>query len=163
MRFGARSPDGLTLLERAAGHAETIGFTYSKRSSSCMLGEDVSFAGDVAGAGPVRRLRAGARPRYGQRGWEAVARRLRLAAEVYGWREPSDVASVEPRFAEATALATELTMRPLLAHLPPGARDGVRPRRNEGARAGERSTPRWPSTARWTCRDWCEHAERALG
>ena len=155
-----RVADGLTLLERAAGHAETIGFTYSQALFVGMLGEGRLLAGDVAGAAQCAASALALARRYGQRGWEARA--LRLAAEVMAWREPLDVASVEPRFAEATALATELTMRPLLAHCRLGLGTAY-------ARAGrkERALEEVDSAlAEYRAMDmpyWCEHAERVLG
>src|SRR3989442_13831411 len=85
-----------------------------------MLGEGRLLAGDVAGAAQCAASALELARRYGQRGWEARA--LRLGAEGMARREPLDLARVEPRFAEASALAPELAMRPLLAHCRLGLR-----------------------------------------
>src|SRR3989442_5614418 len=105
-----RVADGLTLLERAAGHAETIGFTYSQALFVGMLGEGRLLAGDVAGAAPCAASALELALRDGQRGSDA--RGVRLGAEVMARREPLDLASVRPRFAPAAALATEPPVPP---------------------------------------------------
>jgi len=155
-----RVAEGLALLERAAGHAEAIGFTYSQSLFVGMLGAGRLVAGDVARATQGAESALELARRYGQRGWEAWARRL--GAEVAARRAPSDLATVEARFAEATALATELAMRPLRAHCRLGlgaayARADMKERALEAvASAG----------AEYRAMDmpyWCEQAERALG
>jgi hypothetical protein len=77
-----------------------------------MLGEAHVLAGEVDKAGRRAGEAVALARRYGQRGWEAWA--LRLQGENALALEAPDVA--EARFAEATALAAERGMRPLLAH-----------------------------------------------
>ena len=52
--------------------------------------------------------------RRGERGLEASA--LRLLAEIGGRSDSPDVEIATPRYREATMVATELGMRPLVAH-----------------------------------------------
>jgi len=155
-----RIAEGLALLERAAGHAEAIGFTYSQALFVGMLGEGRLLAGDVAGAAERAESALELARRYGQRGWQAWA--LRLGAEVAARREPLDLATIEARFADARALAAELAMRPLLAHCRLGlgaayARAGMKERAQEEAAAAlaEYRAMEMPY--------WREQAERALG
>jgi DNA-binding SARP family transcriptional activator len=109
-----RVADGLRLLERAAGHAEEIGFVYGHALFVRMLGEGRLFAGDVEAAqADAERALALAR-QYGQRGWEGWA--LRLLGEIATRRPAFDLAVAQAHFAEAAALAEERGMRPLLAH-----------------------------------------------
>ncbi len=155
-----RVEDGVALLERAAGHAETLGFIYSQALILGMLGEGRLLAGDVDGAAACAASALELARRCGQRGWEARA--LRLDAEVAARRAPSDVPGFETRFAEANVLAAELKMRPLGAHGRLGlgtayARAGLKKQALEemGAARAEYRALDMPY--------WCEQAERALG
>ena len=109
-----RIAEGLTLLDRAAGHADTLGFSYSQALVLGMLGAGRLLAGDVTAAAEPAASGLQLARRFGQRGWEAWA--LRLLADVAARAEPFDLAVAERRFAEAAALAGILGMRPLLAH-----------------------------------------------
>ena len=109
-----RITEGLTLLDRAAGHADTLGFSYSQALVLGMLGAGRLLAGDVAAAAEPAASGLQLARRFGQRGWEAWA--LRLLADVAAQAAPFDLAVAEGHFAEATALAGALGMRPLLAH-----------------------------------------------
>ena len=155
-----RSAEGLALLDRAAGHAETIGFTYSQALVIGMLGEARLLAGDVEGGARYADSALALARRFGQRGWEARA--LRLDAEAAARRESLDVPGVEARFAVAMALAAELGMRPLLAHCRLG-------RGTAYARAGDKARARAEieaALADYRVMDmpyWRERAERALG
>jgi tetratricopeptide (TPR) repeat protein len=159
MRSG-RGAEGLALLERAAGHAASLGFSYSQALVVGMLGEARLLAGDVDGAARSVGAALELARRFGQRGWEARA--LRLDAEVAAHRAPVDIADVEARFAAATALAGELGMRPLLAHCRLGLGTAY-------ASAGATARARGEIEAALAeCRAmdmpyWCERAERALG
>ena len=155
-----RSAEGLALLDRAAGHAATLGFSYSQALIIGMLGEARLLAGDVDGASRSVGAALELARRFGQRGWEARA--LRLDAEVAARRAPVDVADVEARFAATTALAGELGMRPLRAHCRLGlgtayALAGLTARARAEVEA---------ALAEYRAMDmpyWCERAERALG
>jgi tetratricopeptide (TPR) repeat protein len=159
VRSGRRA-EGLALLDRAAGHAETIGFTYSQALVVGMLGEARLLGGDLDGAARYTASALDLARRFGQRGWETRA--LRLDAELAAQRAPLDVDGVETRFAAATALAAELGMRPLLAHCRLGlgmayARAGVKARARAEIEA---------ALADYCAMDmpyWRERAERALG
>ncbi|HEV8584978.1 MAG TPA: BTAD domain-containing putative transcriptional regulator [Methylomirabilota bacterium] len=154
-----RLADGVTLLERAAGHAQTIGFAYSQALILGMLGEARLLAGDARGAADCAASALELARRSGQRGWEARA--LRLEAEMAARREPIDIAGVETRFASAAALATELGMRPLRAHCHLGlaaayARAGAK-ERAPAALAAARADYRAMDMPYWS-----QAAERAL-
>jgi DNA-binding SARP family transcriptional activator len=155
-----RVADGLALLERAASHAEEIGFVYGHALFVGMLGEGRLLAGDVDAAAECAARALDLARRYGQRGWEAWA--LRLDASVAAQRDPLDLGAVEARFGAATALAEKLGMRPLLAHCAFGrgvacARAGVgdRARKDIAAALAEYRAMDMPY--------WREQAERALG
>jgi DNA-binding SARP family transcriptional activator len=110
--MSGRVAEGVALLERAAAHAEAIGFAYGHALVVGMLGEARLIAGDVDEAGRRAEEALALARKYGQRGSEAWA--LRLAGEHALARRAADAAGA--RFAEATALATARGMRPLLAH-----------------------------------------------
>ena len=155
-----RGAEGLALLDRAAGHAASLGFSYSQALIVGMLGEAQLVADDVDGAARSVGSALELARRFGQRGWEARA--LRLDAELAAHRAAVDVAEIEARFAAAAALARELEMRPLLAHCRLGlgsayARTGI----NARAR-----TEIEEALAEYRAMDmpyWREHAARALG
>src|SRR5262249_40197187 len=109
-----RGAEGLALLDRAAGHAASLGFSYSQALVVGMLGEAQLVADDIDGAGRSVGSALELARRFGQRGWEARA--LRLDAELAAHQTAVDVAEAEARFVAAAALARELEMRPLLAH-----------------------------------------------
>jgi tetratricopeptide (TPR) repeat protein len=110
--MAGRAAEGVALVERAAVHAEAIGFAYGHALVVGMLGEARLLAGDVDEAGRRADEAVALARKYGQRGWEAWA--LRLQGEHALARRAPDVAAA--RFEEATTLAEERGMRPLLAH-----------------------------------------------
>src|SRR5205814_905684 len=64
-----RIAEGMALLERAAAHAETLGFTYSQALVIGMLGQGRLLAGDAAGAAQCAESALELARRCGQRGW----------------------------------------------------------------------------------------------
>ena len=127
-----RIAEGLTLLQGAASHGEAIGFAYSHALVLGILGSVHLLAGDVEAAGRCAVEAQALARRYGQRGWEAWA--LRLLGEVHARRDRLDLTAVETHFREATAVAREREMRPLLAHCHLGLGEAYR-RASEHARA----------------------------
>ena len=96
----------------------------------------------------------------GLRGYEAYARRL--LAELAAHSDPPVIETAHARYAEAFRLATELGMRPLVAHCHLGLGKLYR-RTGDGAKAEEHLT-----TARAMYREmdmgfWLEKADAALG
>jgi tetratricopeptide (TPR) repeat protein len=109
-----RTKEGLALLDRAASHAEAIGFAYSHALVVGTLGDALLVAGEGGEAAHRAGEALDLARRYGQRGWEAWA--LRLHGELAAHREPLDLAPAEAHFRAAAALAGDQGMRPLLAH-----------------------------------------------
>jgi tetratricopeptide (TPR) repeat protein len=144
-----RMADARALLERAAGHVETIGFAYSHALVVATLGEARLLAGGIDEAGRCVDEALALAREYGQGGWEAWARRLQ--GEVAARRDPVDLTAAEAHYQAAMSLAGERGMRPLLAHCHLGLGEAYG-QAGDKARAAARSRPRSPSTARWTCR-----------
>jgi tetratricopeptide (TPR) repeat protein len=106
-----RVADGAALLEEAIALSESIHLRVAESTSLVLLGEVHLLAGriDDAEASASRAL-AMARGR-GQRGDEASA--LHLLGDVAAHRDAADAEGVERHLRAATALAAELSMRPL--------------------------------------------------
>ncbi len=99
----------------------------------------------------------------GQRGYEAWARRL--LGEIASHHDRSDVATAEAHYGAATALASELGMRPLVAHCHLGVGKLYR-RKGDGAKAQEHLTSAATMYREMDMRFWLKQAEaelRALG
>jgi len=97
--------------------------------------------------------------RRGERGFEAST--LRLLAEISGRSDPPDVETATRRYREASTLATELGMRPLVAHCHLGL-SRLYQRTSERGRAKEHL-----ATATTMYRDmgmtyWLQEAERQM-
>jgi tetratricopeptide (TPR) repeat protein len=109
-----RVGDGLSLLRQAVTAHESTGIGYFHSLSVLQLGEASLLAGqlDDARASADRGLKL-TRERV-ERGYEAWA--LRLLGEVASQQDPRDRATADPHYRAALALASELGMRPLVAH-----------------------------------------------
>jgi len=112
--LSGRVVEGLPLLRQALKSLESIGATQYHSLALLHLGQAWVLAGPLeealACARPVLTL---ARER-GQRGYEAWA--LRLLGEIASHRDPPDVGTAEAHYGAAIGLASELGMRPLVAH-----------------------------------------------
>jgi tetratricopeptide (TPR) repeat protein len=96
------------VVERSATTVAAPAWTASR------LGETYLLAGNLADATPLAdRALALSRDRK-ERGVEAHA--LRLLGEIAAHRDPAEVETAETHYQQAVALATELGMRPLVAH-----------------------------------------------
>ncbi len=96
------------LLEQASGGGEKQVLWLSWLSETCLLGGEAERAAEYAGRGlDLARERR-------ERGHEAWI--LRVHGEIASHRDPPDVESAEGHYRQALALATELGMRPLVAH-----------------------------------------------
>ena len=109
-----RLAEGLPLLEQAVEQSAAMQIVYLHTPWLIHLSEGCRIAGrlDEASHGAIRTLelvRA-----HQERGHEAYA--LRLLGEVAAHREPSEIELAQTHYRQALALATELGMRPLVAH-----------------------------------------------
>jgi tetratricopeptide (TPR) repeat protein len=112
--WSRRIEEGVTLLRQALELHESAGIGYFQSASVVQLGEAYLLAGQVEDA----RARADqgvllTRGR-GERGHEAWAHRL--LGEIASHHLHPDVAAAEAHYGAALALASELEMRPLVAH-----------------------------------------------
>jgi class 3 adenylate cyclase/tetratricopeptide (TPR) repeat protein len=134
--LSGRVEEGVSLLKEAAIATDFGRMLYLSLMSLVQLGEAYVFANRIEDAGQCadRGLRL-ARER-GQRGHEAWA--LRLLGEIVSHPDPPDSAAAESHYGAALALASELGMRPLVAHCHLGL--GKLYRRTGDARAQEHLT-----------------------
>ena len=109
-----RVGEGLSLLRQALTAHESAGIGYLHSLSVLQLGEAYLLAGQLedARASADRGLKL-TRER-GERGYEAWA--LRLLGEIASHPDHADAATAEAHYGAAMALASELGMRPLVAH-----------------------------------------------
>jgi tetratricopeptide (TPR) repeat protein len=110
--LAGRTDEGLALLREALAADESLGFVYSKSFSLVSLGAGHLLAGSVKDAELCAAQALQTARDHGHRGWEAWA--LRLRGEIGRQLGETDAAAAS--FHDAIALATELGMRPLLAH-----------------------------------------------
>ena len=96
----------------------------------------------------------------GQPGHETYA--LRLLGEIASWGDSLDADTAEGYYRKALALATELEMRPLVAHCHLGLGKLYR-RTGDGARAQEHLTTAATMYREMDMNFWLEKAEAALG
>ena len=109
-----RIEESLNLLEQGVRQADAFGTMWLRCPRLQYLGEAYLAAGrDSAAKETADRTLQLARDR-GERGFEAWA--LRLQAEIVASITPVDTNLADARYREAIALATELEMRPLVAH-----------------------------------------------
>jgi tetratricopeptide (TPR) repeat protein len=109
-----RIEEGLSLLERANDIFKTTrewpfcALLTVHRGTACML------AGRLDAALELGHQALSLAREHGERGHEAWAQLL--LGEIASHRDPSDVQKAEDHYRQALALATELGMRPLVAH-----------------------------------------------
>jgi class 3 adenylate cyclase/tetratricopeptide (TPR) repeat protein/ABC-type cobalamin/Fe3+-siderophores transport system ATPase subunit len=157
--LSGRVADGLPLLEEALTALESMAMFQWRSSVLVHLGEACLLASrpDEAFALAERGLTL-ARER-GHRGYEAWA--LRLLGEIAAHHDLPDVATAEAHYGAAVTLASELGMRPLVAHCHLGLGKLY-------AHTGERRKARQHlTTGKTMCRDmdmrfWLEMAERDI-
>lgn len=109
-----RLAEGLPLLEQAVEQSAAMQIVFHHTLWLIHLSEGHRLAGrlDEAAHGAIRALEL-ARA-YQERGHQAYA--LHLLGEVAAHREPPEIEPAETHYCQATALAEELGMRPLVAH-----------------------------------------------
>ncbi len=112
--LSGRVAEGLPLLQQAVKALESIGVvTYHSRGlmylgEACLVADRVEEARALAGRA-ITLIRE-----RGQGGFEAWA--LRLLGEIASHPDPPDIKTAEGSYRQALALASELGMRPLVAH-----------------------------------------------
>jgi class 3 adenylate cyclase/tetratricopeptide (TPR) repeat protein len=112
--WSGRVAEGVTLLEGALTLYEAAGMRLFHSTSIGELGEAYLLANRVEEArASADRAVTLARER-GERGNEAWS--LRLLGDIAAHHDPPEAETAEARYGEAMALATELGMRPLVAH-----------------------------------------------
>ena len=151
-----RVGEGMSWLRRGLAGQDSVGIGYLHAVSLIQAGEGYLLAEQVAEARAAadRALRF-SRER-GERGHEAWA--LRLLGEVGTQADPPDLTPVEAHYGEALALATELGMRPLVAHCHLGLRKLYR-RTGEHAKAKEHLTTATTMYREMGMTYWLEKAE----
>jgi class 3 adenylate cyclase/tetratricopeptide (TPR) repeat protein len=114
LALSGRAAEGAERLEQGLRHMEALSVTWMHCQRVNFLGEAHLLAGrqDDAKATAERALRL-SRER-GERGFEAWC--LRLLGEISVHGDPADSSAAEGHYREAHVLATELEMRPLVAH-----------------------------------------------
>ena len=121
-------------MQQALTAYESAGIGYFHSISVVQLGEAYLLADQVEDARACADRAVMLARERGERGHEAWA--LRLLGEAASHRDRPDVATAEPHYGAAMALASELGMRPLVAHCHLGLgklyrRAGKRPQAKE--------------------------------
>jgi class 3 adenylate cyclase/tetratricopeptide (TPR) repeat protein len=158
--WSGRVGEGVAWLQQALTAYEFAGNGWFHSISVVQLGEAYLLAdqGEDARACADRALRL-ARER-GERGHEAWA--LRLLGEIASYHHSPDVAAAEAHYGAAMVLASELEMRPLLAHCHLGLGKLYRRTGNDG-KAQEHLTTAATMYREMGMGFWLEKAEAALG
>jgi tetratricopeptide (TPR) repeat protein len=156
--WSGRLGDGVSWLQQALTAHESAGIAYFHSLSVVQLGEAYLLANQLeeARASAARAVML-ARER-GERGHEAWA--LRLLGEIASHHEHPDVAMAEAHYAAAMALASELGMRPLVAHCHLGL--GRLYRQTERPKAAEHLTTAATMYREMGMAFWLEKVETAL-
>jgi tetratricopeptide (TPR) repeat protein len=158
--LSGRIAEGIPLLEHALSACENMGFGAYQPFFLMYLAEAYVLVGRpedaLAFAGRALAL---ARER-GQRGYEAWA--LRLFGEIASHPHSPDGATAETHYGAALALASELEMRPLMAHCHLGLGKLYR-HAGDGVRAREKLTTAATMYREMGMDFWLARAEAALG
>ena len=152
--------EGVSWLKQAVTATDSGRMGYLASMSLEQLGEAYLLANRIADARECadRALRL-ARER-GQRGHEAWA--LRLLGDIASHRDPPDTRAAEDHYRQALALATDLEMRPLVAHCHLGLGKLYR-RTGDHAKAEEHLTTATTMYREMDMGFWLEQAEAMLG
>jgi DNA-binding NtrC family response regulator/tetratricopeptide (TPR) repeat protein len=157
--WSGRITEGVSWLQRALAAFETAGFTWLQSMSLVQLGEAYLLADQLEGARACAdRALMLARER-GESGHEAWA--IRLLGEIASHHDHSDLAAAEAHYDAAMALASELGMRPLVAHCHLGLGRLYR-HIGDGAKAHEHLTTATTMYREMVMTFWLEKAGAAL-
>jgi tetratricopeptide (TPR) repeat protein len=153
-----RLPEGIALLEEALADPATTGTT-NHPLFLAYLGEAHLLACRPDDALAVARRALDLAHRQKERGNEAWV--LRLVGEIAAQADPPDVASAAEHYGQAVARATELGMRPLVAHCHLGLGTLYR-RTGDQAKAQERLTTATAMYREMGMGFWLDRAEAAV-
>jgi tetratricopeptide (TPR) repeat protein len=109
-----RSAEGLTVVQRGMEATEGIGLTWLRGRRLTYRGETCLLAGRVDEANAVALQAVQFCCERKERGFHAWA--LRLLGEIRSHRNPPDTQAAQDHYRQALVLATDLEMRPLVAH-----------------------------------------------
>jgi tetratricopeptide (TPR) repeat protein len=112
--WSGRIAEGVSSLQQALTAYESAGIGYFHSLSIVQLGEAYLRAGQVVDARACADRAVMLARQRGERGHEAWA--LRLLGEVASHPDHPDIETAEAHYGAAMALASEIGMRPLLAH-----------------------------------------------
>jgi tetratricopeptide (TPR) repeat protein len=135
--LSGRVAEALPLLKQAVEQVEqkaSMGAPASHSRHVAYLSEAYLLAGRIGDATPVGLQALALSRKHKGRGYEAHA--LRLVGEIASRHDPTDVENAEEHYRRALDLATELCMRPLVAHCHLGLGKLSR-RAGDGAKAQE--------------------------
>ena len=112
--LGGRVADAVPLLTQALKQATAMEAVFMQALCSLSLGEAHMLAGRLEAAPALAERALALAQEHQERGHQAYA--LRLLGEIAAHGDPPDAAAAEAHYQQALALATELGMRPLVAH-----------------------------------------------
>jgi class 3 adenylate cyclase/tetratricopeptide (TPR) repeat protein len=157
--WSGRLGEGVSWLQQAMTAYESAGIGLFHSSSVVQLGEAYRLADQVENARACTDRAVRLARERGERGSEAWA--LRLLGEVASHQGHPDVAAAEAHYGAALALASELGMRPLVAHCHLGLGKLYR-LTGKGAEEREHRTAATMMFREMHMRFWLEQAEAAL-
>ena len=131
----------------------------NKASFVADLSEAYLLAGRLRDAVPAAQQALTLARAHRERGHEAYA--LRLLGKIASHRDPAEVEKAETHYRQALALATELGMRPLVAHCHLGLGKLYR-RTGKGQQALEHLTTATTMHREMDMRFWLEQAEAEM-
>ncbi len=157
--WSGRIPEGVSLLKQALTAYQSAGIGAYHSISVVQLGEAYLLADQVEGARACADRAVMLACERGERGYEAYA--LRLLGEIASHHDRPDVATAEAHYGAATALASELGMRPLAAHCHLGLGKLSR-RTGDGVKAQEHLSTAATMYREMDMSFWLEKAEAEL-
>jgi class 3 adenylate cyclase/tetratricopeptide (TPR) repeat protein len=158
--WSGRIGDGVAWLQRAEATFESTGVGAYHSISIAQFGEAQLLAGQIEDARVSAERAVKLARERGERGHEAWA--LRLLAEVASQADRPDMTTTEAQYGAAMALASELGMRPLVAHCHLGLGKLYR-RTGDDAKAHEHLTTATTMYREMGMTFWLEKAEALLG
>jgi hypothetical protein len=149
-----RSADSLDLLRQVVEQHRSIRRTVDYSLWVAWLSEAYLLAGRMTRAADLARRTLDVSREHNERGHQAWA--LRALAEVSAHRDPLDIGTAE-RYCQAMVLATDLGMRPLIAHCHLGLgklyrRTGKRPQAQEHLATATTMYGTWTCASGWSRR-----------
>ena len=157
--LAGRVGEAVDLLERGVGATAVMRLVANKASFVADLSEAYLLAGRLRDAVPAAQQALTLARAHRERGHEAYA--LRLLGKIASHRDPAEVEKAETHYRQALALATELGMRPLVAHCHLGLGKLYR-RTGKGQQALEHLTTATTMHREMDMRFWLEQAEAEM-